>query len=119
MKKLPSLLLVAVSLSLVACAGDEPTPERRSAAQTGERSAREEDENDSSEKKARLGMSKRQVEEMYGEPSEVRRTARGEVWQYRTNRGQAYIPYNFGYKPKMSTFTFDASGTLVDFEQPE
>lgn len=63
----------------------------------------------------KLGMTRSQIREMYGEPKDISRSARGEVWQYWFNRGHMFIPYNFGYKPRMGTFTFNGSGHLVDF----
>lgn len=65
----------------------------------------------------RLGMTQAEVIAEYnGEPdSKTQRAAGGEVWTYHTNRGEAFIPFNFGYTPKVDTLTFDDTGVVVDF----
>lgn len=65
----------------------------------------------------RLGMTQAEVIAEYnGEPdSKTQRAAGGEVWTYHTNRGEAFIPFNFGYTPRVDTLTFDEAGVVVDF----
>lgn len=75
----------------------------------------EKEKTEPKDEKPRLGMTKAQVKAKYGEPKNINTTARGEVWVYWFNRGHAFIPYNFGYKPRTGTFTFDAGGKLTDY----
>ena len=65
----------------------------------------------------RMGMTKEEIVTEYnGEPdSKSQRAAGGEVWSYHTNRGEAFIPFNFGYTPRIDTITFDETGVVVDF----
>ena len=65
----------------------------------------------------RMGMTREEIVAEYdGEPdSKNVRGAGGEVWTYHTNRGEAFIPFNFGYTPRVDTITFDENGTVVDF----
>ena len=119
--KLPSLLLISsAAFYLSGCAGDEPTSQP--AAKTGghhHQEAQEESGDEPIDKKPRLGMSTRQIKSMYGEADDIRHSSRGEVWDYWFNKGGMFIPYNFGYKPRHGTFTFNASGTLIDFDYNE
>jgi len=64
-------------------------------------------------------MTKAQISDMYGDPGSKIHTAKGEVWTYWFNRGHAFIPYNFGYKPRMGNFTFNSNGFLTNFNYNE
>lgn len=64
-------------------------------------------------------MTQRQVREMYGDPMSVSQTGDGEVWTYWFNKGHAFIPYNFGYRARTGTFSFDSRGVLKNFNVTE
>lgn len=61
-----------------------------------------------------LGMSKEDVQKVWGKPKRVTGTPSGELWQY-DDVELALIPFNFGFKPHFYRFTFDTSGKLVDY----
>ncbi|BAM03229.1 hypothetical protein [Phycisphaera mikurensis] len=65
----------------------------------------------------RMGMTQEEIKAEYGgEPDIVTdRAAGGAVWKYHTNMGERFIPFNFGYRDRYDTITFDASGVVVDF----
>ena len=123
-------LLLAATALLTACAA-EPSAgsgHHRNAANRESRQERERRE-DAEDRRShrdepigrepRIGMTKGQVIEMYGEPSSRSHSARGEVWSYWFNRGHAFIPYNFGYTARTGTFIFGANGRLQDFNYNE
>lgn len=61
-----------------------------------------------------LGMTKPELEKVWGKPKNVTVTPGGELWQY-NNMELAYIPFNFGFKPNFYTFSFNKEGKLVDY----
>ena len=64
--------------------------------------------------KLEIGMTKDDVRAKYGEPGSITLTSNGEQWYY-DNRGQAYIPFNFGYQYKFRSFLFGADSRLKAF----
>ncbi len=74
-----------------------------------------------------MGMTKDQVINMYGEPTNVSSSgSRGETWSYVFNNfdGRAFIPYygafHEAYKRRNSgTIFFDAGGRVKDFNWNE
>ena len=64
------------------------------------------------EKKPEVGMTKEQVIGLYGKTDNVRVSSEGETWIYNLNMGEAFIPWNFGYRPKMRIVDFDKDGKV-------
>jgi hypothetical protein len=62
----------------------------------------------------KLGMSKDEIQQIWGKPKRVNGTPNGETWQY-DDTELALIPFNFGFKPRFYIFTFDKEGKLVDY----
>ncbi|MFA9479248.1 hypothetical protein ACERK3_13235 [Phycisphaerales bacterium AB-hyl4] len=60
------------------------------------------------------GMTRDEIREMYrGEPDRRSVGSDGsEVWTYHVNAGEAWIPFNFGYRPRYHVIHFDAEGTV-------
>ena len=67
----------------------------------------------SSEKKPELGMTKDEIIGMYGKTDNIQSSSEGETWVYNMNMGEAFIPFNFGYRAKMRIITFDKDGKVV------
>ena len=65
-------------------------------------------------RQAQVGMTREEIESIYGRPGRVFFRPNGETWHY-DNRGMAWIPFNFGYRYRQSTFVFDRTGHLVTF----
>jgi len=121
--KTKSLLLLtatlANALAFTACSsGGDQAPTAGSSAHRGSSDSDSHD-SDSSEKKPRIGMTQKQVRDIYGDPMSVSHTGDGEVWTYWFNKGHAFIPYNFGYSAKTGTFTFDSNGVLKNYNVTE
>jgi outer membrane protein assembly factor BamE (lipoprotein component of BamABCDE complex) len=64
--------------------------------------------------KLEVGMTKDDVREKYGDPNSITQTSNGEQWYY-DNRGEAYIPFHFGYRYKFRSFLFGSDGRLKAF----
>jgi outer membrane protein assembly factor BamE (lipoprotein component of BamABCDE complex) len=65
-------------------------------------------------RRAEVGMTREEIESIYGRPARVFIRPNGETWHY-DNRGMAWIPFNFGYRYRQSNFTFDQTGHLRTF----
>jgi hypothetical protein len=67
------------------------------------------------------GMTKEQIKTMYqGDPDSKRISSEGgEVWTYHTNAGEAFIPFNFGYRPEYHVIHFNADGIVTAYEITE
>jgi hypothetical protein len=65
------------------------------------------------EKNPEIGMSKEQVLAMYGKTDNIQASSEGETWIYNLNMGEAFIPFNFGYRPKLRIITFDQNGKVA------
>jgi predicted small secreted protein len=65
------------------------------------------------DKKPEIGMTKDQILAMYGKTDNIQASSEGETWIYNMNMGEAFIPWNFGYHPKMRIVTFDKDGKVV------
>ena len=64
------------------------------------------------EKNPEVGMTKEQVIQMYGKTSNLNVTSDGESWIYIMDMGEAFIPFNFGYRPKMRIINFGRDGLV-------
>jgi hypothetical protein len=64
------------------------------------------------EKNPEIGMTKEQVVAMYGKTDNIQASSEGETWVYHLNMGEAFIPFNFGYRPKLRIITFDQNGKV-------
>jgi len=64
--------------------------------------------------KLEVGMTRDEVREKYGNPGAITQTSNGEQWYY-DNRGEAFIPFNFGYRYQFRSFLFDKDGRLMAF----
>ena len=58
-------------------------------------------------------MTKQQILSMYGKTDNIQASSEGEVWVYNLNMGEAFIPFNYGYRPKLRIITFDQDGKVV------
>ena len=65
------------------------------------------------EKNPEIGMTKAQVIAMYGKTDNIQASSEGETWIYHLNMGEAFIPFNFGYRPKLRVIVFDPDGKVV------
>ena len=65
------------------------------------------------QKDPEVGMSKDQIVAMYGKTDNVQVSSEGETWIYHLNMGEAFIPFNFGYRPKMRIINFDKDGKVA------
>jgi len=65
-------------------------------------------------RQAQVGMTREEIESIYGRPGRVFMRPNGETWHY-DNRGMAWIPFNYGYHYRQSTFVFDQTGHLKTF----
>ena len=58
-------------------------------------------------------MSKQDVIALYGKTDNIHASSEGETWVYHLNMGEAFIPFNFGYRPKMRVINFGPDGRVV------
>jgi hypothetical protein len=65
-------------------------------------------------RQAEVGMTREEIERIYGRPARVFLTQNGETWLY-DNSGMAWIPFNYGYHYRQNTFVFDQTGHLKTF----
>ena len=99
MKIIASLLLL-LSVLFVGCAsqsGGSPPPEAKQKPQ---------------EKNPEVGMTRDQVEQMFGKTDNKNITSEGETWIYHLNMGEMFIPFNFGYRPKTRIVNFGKDGLV-------
>ena len=98
--KITSVLALALCLIMVGCA----SPDGSSKPQTAQKQP---------EKNPEVGMTKEQVIALYGKTDNIQASSEGETWIYRLNMGEAFIPFNFGYRPKIRIITFDKDGKVA------
>lgn len=96
------LLIAVLGSALLACgcASDKSEEQKSSQAQQ-------------KEKDPEVGMTKEQVIAMYGKTDNIQTSSDGETWIYRLNMGEAFIPFNFGYRPKIRIIQFDKDGKVA------
>lgn len=96
-----ALLLATLSFFISGCASTEssgkPKPDQGSA------------------KQPEIGMTKQQVLDLYGKTDNMQVSSEGETWVYHLNMGEAFIPFNFGYRPKMRVIHFDKEGKVTNW----
>jgi len=112
--------LIGLATVLTSCASTEPAAPQPSRAQHHRESVARSEEEGS--RPPRIGMTKDQVLNMYGEPTNISTSTRGEIWAYVFNNfdGRSFIPYygpiHQAYKRRNSgTVIFDGSGRVRDF----
>jgi hypothetical protein len=66
-----------------------------------------------SDKKPEVGMTKEEIIGMYGKTENIQSSSDGETWIYNMNMGEAFIPFNFGYRPKTRIITFGPDGKVT------
>jgi hypothetical protein len=102
--KLNILLLLACALLAGGCASDKD-------ASSGSSNAAQKP----SEKNPEVGMTKDQIIAMYGKTDNMAVSSEGEIWTYNLNMGEAFIPFNFGYRPKTRVVHFDKEGKVASW----
>ena len=103
MKNKIILMAVACAALLAGCATEN------GGGSEGNQSSRQRQE----DKKPEVGMTKDQIIGMYGKTDNIRASSDGETWIYNLNMGEAFIPFNFGYRPKVRIITFDRDGKVI------
>jgi hypothetical protein len=98
------LMLAACTLLAVGCATDK---QESSSVSTSQQKP--------SDKNPEVGMSKDQIIAMYGKTENIQVSSEGEVWTYNLNMGEAFIPFNFGYRPKTRVIHFDKEGKVTSW----
>lgn len=98
MKKLFSLLSLLLVVGCATEAHKQRVERREMLAKTG----------------PQVGMPKSDIKLLYGDPRGILQTESGETWHY-DNIGMLFIPFNFGYRLKMSNFEFDREGRLKKY----
>lgn len=98
MKKLIPVL-AAAALIFGGCTSNDSSSQAKPAAQANE-------------KNPEVGMTKDQVVALYGKTDNIRVGSDGESWIYNLNMGEQFIPFNFGYRPKLRIVDFDKDGKV-------
>jgi hypothetical protein len=111
MKSTSLILLIGLGLA-GGCASDK-SGESSSMAATNATATAQQKQKDPKERDPEVGMTKEQILGMYGKTDNVSVSSEGEVWVYHLNMGEAFIPFNFGYRPKIRTITFDKDGKVA------
>ena len=99
--KITALLVLALGLVLGGCATDGDSKPQAAQKQP--------------EKDPEKGMTKDQIIAMYGKTDNKQVSSEGETWIYNLNMGEQFIPFNFGYRPKIRTITFDKEGKVTNW----
>ncbi|HLH56862.1 MAG TPA: outer membrane protein assembly factor BamE [Verrucomicrobiae bacterium] len=94
-------LIAVLGCGLLVCGCASDKPQEQKAAQTQQK-----------EKDPEVGMTKDQVIALYGKTDSIQTSSEGETWVYRLNMGEAFIPFNFGYRPKIRIIQFDKDGKV-------
>lgn len=71
----------------------------------------------SSKEAPKIGMSKREVRSIYGEPSSISSSPNGEVWNYGSRiRGRDFIPFYGAFaKHEVGYIAFNSAGRVKDY----
>lgn len=106
------MLTLAISLPLMAgCKTGQKAEGDQAKAET----------RDEADLKPAQGMTKAQIIDMYGPNPRTTQinSDGGETWVYHVNPGAAWIPFNYGYRAKFHSITFDGSGVVTSFSITE
>lgn len=98
--KIKTLILLTCLALAGSCASDKGSGDAANAKQKQE------------EKNPEVGMTKEQVITLYGKTDNVQMSSDGEIWSYNLNMGEAFIPFNFGYRPRIRIIQFDKEGKV-------
>jgi outer membrane protein assembly factor BamE (lipoprotein component of BamABCDE complex) len=96
------LLMVAAGLLVCGCATEDKGSQGKPVA-------------NASEKNPEVGMTKDQIIALYGKTDNQQAGSDGETWIYNLNMGEAFIPFNFGYRPKLRIIHFDKDGKVASW----
>ena len=97
--KLIALLVLALGLVFSGCATTDSGSKPQAVQKQPERNPE-------------VGMTREQVVQLYGKTDSIHATNEGETWIYRLNMGEAFIPFNFGYRPKVRIINFGPDGLV-------
>ena len=103
--KISILLALACGLLAAGCASDKEGSANSASGNTAAQKP--------SEKNPEVGMTKDQVIAMYGKTDNISMSSEGETWTYNLNMGEQFIPFNFGYRPKLRIIHFDKEGKVT------
>ena len=98
------LMFAACALLVGCCASDKQESSSTATAQQKP-----------SDKNPEVGMTKEQIIAMYGKTENIQVSSEGEIWTYNLNMGEAFIPFNFGYRPKLRIIRFDKEGKVASW----
>ena len=111
--KFKLILILAISGLLAAGCSTTSSSSSSSEAKSAEEQKQDEQWENQREVNPEVGMTKEQISGMYGKADSVTTSSDGESWSYHVNRGEAFIPFNFGYRPKFRMVTFDKDGVVT------
>jgi hypothetical protein len=100
--KITSIVMLGLALVFTGCAtqsGDSKPPAKAK----------------TEEKTPQVGMTKEEVIQMFGKTDHQNITSEGETWVYNLNMGEAFIPFNFGYRPKTRIINFGRDGRVASW----
>ena len=101
-KSLRVICALMIAIWIVGCATEKTGSDSSSAKQKQQQ-----------EKNPEVGMTKEQIVAMYGKTDNIQMSSEGETWVYHLNMGEAFIPFNFGYRPKIRVINFDKDGKVA------
>jgi hypothetical protein len=111
--KLTLLPVVALCALLAGGCASSNSGSESAKAKSAEDQLKDQQYKNQREKDPAIGQTKDEIMALYGKPDSVSISSDGEVWSYHVNRGAQFIPYNFGYRPKFRTVTFNKEGKVA------
>jgi len=100
--KITSIIVLVLGLFLSGCATQSGDSQAQSKPKQGE-------------KDPQVGMTKEEVIQAFGKTDNKNVSSEGETWIYHLNMGEAFIPFNFGYRPKTRIINFGNDGRVVSW----